>query len=159
MGMRWVVILFVALFSGLAHAAEVGEVTGMPLGRYASLKSAEVNVRTGPGTRYPILWVFQRAQMPVQIVGEYEHWRKIRDFEGTEGWVHKAMVSGTRSAIVIQDGFTMRSAPTEQSPPVARLSPTVVGTLETCENGWCLMQVKGFKGWVKEGYLWGDLKP
>jgi SH3-like domain-containing protein len=156
--MRFWLMVFVVVFSGLAHAAEVGEVTGMPLGRYASLKSAEVNVRTGPGTRYPILWVFQRAQMPVQIVGEYEHWRKIRDFEGTEGWVHKAMVSGTRTAIVIQDGFTMRSAPSEQSPPVARLSPTVVGVLEECENGWCLIQVKTFTGWVKETYLWGALK-
>jgi SH3-like domain-containing protein len=75
----------------------------MPLGRYASLKSAKVNVRTGPGTRYLILWVFQRAQMPVQIVGEYEHWRKIRDFEGTEGWVHKTMASGTPTALVIID--------------------------------------------------------
>jgi SH3-like domain-containing protein len=156
--MRCLFLFLLVTFSTLAHAAEVGEITGMPLGRYASLKSAEVNVRTGPGTRYPILWVFQRAQMPVQIVAEYEHWRKIRDFEGTEGWVHKAMVSGTPTAIVIQDGFTMRTTASEQSPPVARLSPTVVGTLETCENGWCLMQVKSFKGWVKENYLWGALK-
>jgi SH3-like domain-containing protein len=157
--MRWLFLFFFVLLSTRAQAAEVGEITGMPLGRYASLKSAEVNVRTGPGTRYPILWVFQRSQMPVQIVAEYEHWRKIRDFEGTEGWVHKAMVSGTRTAIVIQDGFTMRTSASEQSPPVARLSPTVVGTIETCENSWCLMQVKSFKGWVKDNYLWGATQP
>ena len=155
--MRWLFLFFLLSFSSHSYSAEVGEITGMPLGRYASLKSDEVNVRTGPGTRYPIAWVFQRAKMPVQIISEYEHWRKIRDFEGVDGWVHKAMLSGNKTAIVTQDGFIMRLAASEQSPPIAKLSPTLVGDIQKCQDGWCLLQVKSFKGWVKKDYLWGAI--
>ncbi len=68
--------------------------SGLPVPRFVSLKSDETNVRTGPGTRYPIAWVYRRAGMPVEVVEEYDLWRKIRDVEGTTGWVHKTMLAG-----------------------------------------------------------------
>ena len=42
--------------------------SGLPLPRFASLKADEVNVRTGPGPRYPVDWVFKSRNMPVEIV-------------------------------------------------------------------------------------------
>lgn len=138
-----------------AHAADIGPVTGMPMPRFAVLTRDEVNVRTGPGERYPIDWVFTRKHMPVQIVGEYEHWRKIRDFEGTEGWVHKAMLSGQKAVMFIKGGFMLRREASYNSAPVVKVEQTVTANLEECVDGWCFVEVGGFKGWAQHDYLWG----
>src|SRR4051812_46096299 len=76
---------------------------GGNLPRYLSLRSDEVNLRTGPGVRYPVDWVLQRRHMPVEVLAEFENWRKIRDWQGTEGWVHQSMLSGRRYAMVMGD--------------------------------------------------------
>src|SRR5262245_5050819 len=70
--------------------------SGLPIPRFASLRSDEVNVRSGPGTRYPVEWVFKRKSMPVEIVAEYDIWRKIRDWQGASGWVHQSLLTGKR---------------------------------------------------------------
>ena len=80
--------------------ADLGKETGLRVPRFVSMNSSKVNVRAGPGTRYPIKWVFQRKTLPVQIIAESDTWRKIRDFEGIEGWVHQRMLSGRRRAVV-----------------------------------------------------------
>ena len=36
--------------------------------RFVSLRSDEVNVRVGPGVRYPVKWVFRQKAIPVEIV-------------------------------------------------------------------------------------------
>ena len=91
--------------------ADLGKETGVRVPRFVSMNSAKVNVRAGPVTRYPIKWVFQRKSLPVQIVAESDTWRKIRDFEGIEGWVHQRMLSGRRRAIVIGAIQQLRRAP------------------------------------------------
>src|SRR5579864_875220 len=90
-------LLPAGLAAGEAQAADknapVHRGSGLPIPRFASLRSDEVNVRTGPGTRYPVDWVFKRKGMPVEIVAEYENWRKIRDWQGASGWVHQSLLS------------------------------------------------------------------
>lgn len=136
-------------------AAEKGPVTGLPMPRFASLKSGEANVRTGPGKRYPIDWVFTRAQMPVEIIAEYDNWRKIRDYEGIEGWVHQSILSGNRTILVLQEGFTLRRAPSYNALPVVKLQTTVAASLKTCRDGWCEINVSGYEGWIHHDYIWG----
>jgi SH3-like domain-containing protein len=139
----------------------VGVQTGLPLPRFASLKSDKVNVRTGPGKSYPIDWVFTRAKMPVEIIAEFENWRKIRDWEGVEGWVHSSLIKGTRSVIFIQNGFEIRDDLSFDSDPVAVVNPSVAGLLRKCQQGWCLVEVQNpnkgdkHKGWVHHSYVWG----
>lgn len=127
----------------------------MPLPRYAALTQNEVNVRTGPGERYPIDWQFTRKNMPVQIVGEYEHWRKIRDFEGIEGWVHKAMLTGKQTVLFTKGGFVLRDEPSYNAKPVAKVEATVAGVVKKCADGWCLIDTGGYEGWAQHDYLWG----
>jgi SH3-like domain-containing protein len=148
-------VVWAGVSGSVANAADAGPVTGLPMPRFAVLTRDEVNVRTGPGERYPIDWVFTRKYMPVQIVGEYEHWRKVRDFEGTEGWVHKAMLSGQKAVMFIKGGFMLRRDASYNAPPVAKVEPTVTGAVEKCADGWCLVEVGGFKGWAQHDYLWG----
>ena len=129
--------------------------TGLPLPRFASLRADEVNVRTGPGPRYPVEWVFVRRNMPVEIIAEFDTWRRIRDWQGTEGWAHKSMLSGSRTVMMQGEVRTLRREPTEDSPAVARAEAGVVGGLEACENGWCQVEINGFEGWLKLNEFWG----
>lgn len=129
--------------------------SGLPLPRYVSLQASKVNVRTGPGVRYPVEWVLVKRGIPVEIIAEFEHWRKIRDWQGTEGWVHQSMLSGARTAIVMDDVRVLRRSADENAPALARLEPGVVGRLLSCEDFWCRMEVAGFRGWVKRAEIWG----
>jgi SH3-like domain-containing protein len=148
-------LLLPAAAAPAAGAKTVGTETGLPIPRFVTLKSDEVNVRTGPGVRYPVDWVFLRRSMPVEIVAEFDTWRKIRDFEGTEGWVHQFMLSGRRTVLVIGQVRTIRRDPNEASPAVARVEPGVVAELEACRPAWCEIQVSGISGWVQRSHVWG----
>ncbi len=126
--------------------------------RYVSLHKDEVNVRTGPGIRYPVKWVFVRKFMPVKVIANYDAWRKIRDWEGTEGWVHHAMLSSKRYVITVNGLNTLRKGSTEESRAVAKLGSGVVAEIQSCEPKWCKLLVGGYRGWMQRDVLWG-LKP
>ncbi len=134
-----------------------GSNTGLPLPRFASLKTDDVNLRTGPGLRYPIEWVYRRRDLPVQIEREFEVWRLVADQEGVKGWVHQATLSGRRSFVVAGGEQTVRSAPQDGAAPVARLKPGVIGRLRACDASapWCEVQVGDYHGWLKRDAFWG----
>jgi len=123
--------------------------------RFVSLRSDEVNVRVGPGVRYPIKWQFRQKLIPVEIVQEYDTWRKIRDWEGAEGWVHKAMLSNRRSIIITGRGVTLRRRSSDEAPAVARLARGIVAKLEKCTPAWCRIEVDGYEGWLRREGFWG----
>lgn len=127
----------------------------LPVPRFVTLKSDQVNVRTGPGDRYPIDWIFTRKDMPVEIVAEFEHWRKIRDAEGVEGWVHQRMLLGRRAIIVKERVRPLYSKPDPGTSVVARLEPGVIARLQECKGPWCRVEVQGAAGWLKRDEVWG----
>ena len=142
------------------RAPTIGSVTSLPLPRFAALRSDEVNMRSGPGTRFPIEWTYQRRELPVEIVREFELWRRIRDPEGTEGWVHQSTLMGRRSFIVRGAPGTevmLRRRAEDQAQPVARLRPGVVGRLRACEanSPWCEAQIGEHRGYIKRADIWG----
>ena len=132
-----------------------GSVTGLAVPRYVSLAKGKVNFRVGPGDQYPIEWEVTRRNMPVQVIEEYDVWRKIRDYEGVEGWVHSRMLSGKRALIAVKPGATLHEAQSFDSPPVARMAPTAVALLEHCESGWCRVSAQGYEGWIHHETVWG----
>ena len=147
-----------ALIVGLALLLLAGPVFGaedVQLPRFASLRADEVNLRAGPGKEYPVEWVFQRRWLPVEIIAEYDQWRKIRDIDGTEGWVHRSLLSGTRMVAIIGTVRALRQGPVESEPLVARAEPGVLATLLACDGGWCQVAVEGYTGWLPAAYLWG----
>lgn len=140
----------------LARAEDgVGPVTNLPLPRYVSLRSSEINVRRGPGLDYPKDWVFRRAGLPVKIVDEYGDWRRIVDKDEAGGWVYHAMLTGRRSVLVMEDGVTLRSDPAETAPATARAEQGVVAKLDRCRPDWCAIEAGGYSGWVRKSSLWG----
>lgn len=148
-------LTFFFLASIGAEVALAAGKTGLPLPRFVSLRKGEVNVRTGPGTRYPVDWVFTYKNMPVEIVAEFDAWRKVKDWEGMVGWVHKSMLSGKRWIIVPKGPRQLRRADDPQSPVVAHLERKVVARLKRCRGAWCEINLSGIKGWIKRSEIWG----
>jgi len=146
-------LAFAALLAGPARAADP-----LPVPRFVSLRSGEVNVRTGPGARYPVEWVFVRRHMPVEVVAESDTWRKIRDAEGSEGWVHQSMLTGKRALLVTGGVRTLRSGAGDTAPPVALAEAGAMGWLKRCSGPWCEVELAGYKGWLKREEFWGVYK-
>ncbi|MSO71085.1 MAG: hypothetical protein EXQ88_03605 [Alphaproteobacteria bacterium] len=126
--------------------------------RFESLRAGEVYFRAGPGADYPIDWIFKKKSLPVAVIGEFELWRRVCDFEGTVGWVHRSMLSNASTAMIIAPVATLRRAPVASSPAVARAEASLVGEVQGCEQGWCRMDIQGFKGWVERKSIWGAVK-
>lgn len=127
----------------------------LPIPRFVSLRSNEVNIRTGPGPRYPIEWVMTKQTLPVEILEEFEGWRRIRDWEGTQGWVHQSMLSGRRTGLVIGSVRLLRRKAEDNAATVARLEPGVIGHLMECRGGWCRMEIGGLRGWLRVDEIFG----
>lgn len=133
--------------------------SGLPLPRFVSLSTDRVNVRRGPGQNYNIAWVFVRDGLPVEIIGEFENWRQIRDWEGSEGWIHRSLLSGRRTAIVApwddKAQFALRQSPSDDSAIVAYLQAKLITTVRSCEKNWCRLEDDRFDGWIEQNRLWG----
>ncbi len=148
------------LLAAPAHAADprqqLGSASGLAIPRFVSLKSDRVNLHEGPSKDHRTLWVFERAGLPVEITAEFETWRKIRDSEGTEGWVLHSLLSGRRTALVApwKKEHSLAFA-SDRTTPVARLAPGVVANLRLCDGIWCRVAGEGFDGYVKQENLWG----
>lgn len=141
---------------GADGAAERGPVTNLPLPRYVSLRSDEINVRRGPGRAYRRDWVYRRRGLPVMIVEEYGDWRRIVDADNSGGWVYHSLVTGTRTVLVTaQPDLTLREAPAADAFPVALAEPGVVARLEACGLDWCEIEAGGLTGWVPKSGIWG----
>jgi SH3-like domain-containing protein len=150
-------LLFGLALAGPAQPSRAAE-SSLPVPRFVSLRSDEVNLRTGPGVRYPIDWVFVRKTMPVEVLAEVETWRRIRSLDGTEGWVHQSMLTGRRTAVIVgaaTRNLLKRNDPT--APTIALLEPGVIGNLLECRDAWCRLEVGGQKGWLPRDELWGVL--
>jgi len=133
--------------------------SGLPLPRFVSLKSNRVNVRVGPGRDYEVAWVFTRGALPVEIVQEFDNWRKIRDSEGAEGWVFHSLLSGRRTVLIApwEKGLplTLTREANPASEVAALLEPGVLADVAECTGSWCLLTGDAFSGWIEQGKLWG----
>jgi SH3-like domain-containing protein len=146
--------------------------SGRQIPRYVSLKADRVNLRRGPGTEYPIAWVFRRAGLPVEVIKEFEGWRQVRDAEGTTGWVLSTMLSGRRTALVLPwelheqakgDGgaaavtasATLHYDESERSRPIANVEAGVLASIISCDGRWCRLSIGGVRGYIEQTKLWG----
>jgi SH3-like domain-containing protein len=151
-----VLLLAVLLASSPAPAAEEANNTShLPLPRFASLRNGEVNMRAGPGMRYPIEWVYTRRGLPVEITAEYDIWRRVRDPEGTEGWISKAELTGKRFAVVIGGTIDLRDGQNDQAAVLAHLEVGALGQIIFCGKDWCKARFDGVKGFLRKTNLWG----
>jgi len=138
-----------------------GSVSGLAVPRFVSLKADRVNVRRGPNKDNEVTWIYTRSGLPVEVTAEYENWRRIRDWEGAEGWVYHSLLSGRRTALVTTRAKTANelvpiyTSADSRSEVAARLQPGVLGAVKRCSDAWCRIIGDGFDGWIPQERLWG----
>lgn len=132
-----------------------GAVTNLPVPRYVSLKGNEGNVRRGPSLSHRIDWVFRHSGMPLRVVAEFGHWRRVEDQDGAGGWIHYSLLSGVRTALVRKDMVQLHSRADGQSSVVARAEMGAIVRLHECNKDWCRVSGGGEKGWVPKSDIWG----
>lgn len=143
------------LAAGPALAAE-DETNGLKVPRFVSLDADKINLRTGPGQRYPIDWVLTRRNMPVEVIAQFENWRRVREWDGTTGWVQQNLLTGKRHVVVAKGGDRpIHYEPDPSSALVARAEPGVVARLTECRASWCRIETASVSGWMRRADLWG----
>jgi len=152
--------LFLALLIGTLMTVlpvQLHAESGLPVPRFVSLKKNKVFARAGPGKQYPINWIYLRKGFSVEIIDEFDNWRRIRDVDKVEGWIHSVMLSGRRFAIVLdtQTIPKLHRKPDQLSPAIAKIEPGAYGKLLDCTSTWCRIQFASYRGWVKRAQIWG----
>jgi len=127
---------------------------------FATLKSDEVHVRKGPGRKYDILWTYRSLGLPLEVTAKHEHWRRVRDSTGAEGWVYFRLLSALRMGLISpwtkqKTTISLFQKANTASTTVVRLEPGVKVLIKSCSGAWCFVSVGGFKGWIEQTKLWG----
>jgi SH3-like domain-containing protein len=140
-----------------SDASSAGRSTGLPVPRFVSLGADRVNLRYGPGKEYPISWVLARRGLPVEIIGEYDTWRKVKLHDADEGWIHGSLLSSRRTVLVTESVGELRRTPDDDARVVLRAEAGVIGELVDCEREWCRIDIQGRRGWLRRDAFWGML--
>jgi SH3-like domain-containing protein len=142
-----------------AGETAVGPKSGLPIPRFVSLKPDRVNVRGGPTRDHEVTFVYTRAALPVEVTAESDNWRRIRDWEGSEGWVYHSLLSGRRTAVVMPKDknqlVPLYDRGDSNGVVVARLQAGVLASVKRCTGTWCRVAGSGFDGWAVQEQLWG----
>lgn len=147
--------LLVAWFAAAAITAAAQTPSTDKVPRFVSLRSDEVNLRVGPGENYPIEWVFKRKDMPVEIIEQYQNWRRVQDWQGEKGWVLDRMITAKRQVVIEGATRGLYKEPDPNSRLVARAEPGVIARLIDLRGPWCNIQAGAYRGWVRRDEVWG----
>ena len=152
-----IIILFIAIITFTQNIyADIGKETGLEIPRYVSLKSNDANIRVGPSKNYPIEIKYILINYPLKVLEEYEEWRKVEDFQMNIGWIHKSLISGNRTGIVLSnDNKTIKLLNTLDGIVIGEIGKGNIINLEKCKIDWCLVSIGNFKGWMHKKYIWG----
>lgn len=134
-----------------------GEYSKLPVPRFASLRSDVSNMRTGPGSRYPIDWIYKRSSLPVKIVREFSNYYLVVDPYGTQGWMNQAVISSRRTFIIIGRRTFLRDIASHSGNQIADLRKGAIGNIIDCDrnSSWCNVRINSYSGWVQKIMMWG----
>lgn len=167
--LRILSLVLIIASSNIAYAKDVGSVTGMPIPRFVILKSGETNLRKGPNVKFPIAWTYKRKGYPMEVIAEFENWRKLRDQDGSEGWVHENLITGARHVMINDTQYKTDNPlykqnpgelvlfryPDETSYPMIRAQIGVMGKIKKCQKEWCKVKIENETAWTLKSNLWG----
>ena len=150
-----IVLISIIIFSQVSNA-NIGKETGLEIPRYVSLKSDDANIRVGPSKNYPIEIKYIKKNYPLKVLDEYEEWRKVEDFNKNIGWIHKSLISGIRTGIVLSnDNKTIKLLNTLNGNVIGEIGSGNIVFLEKCKIDWCLVSLDDYEGWMDKNYIWG----
>jgi len=123
--------------------------------KYLSIRSSQTNVRLGPSYTHPVIWIYEKKNMPVEIINEFEVWRKIRDFQGEIGWIHLSQLSRKRTLLTVKDNGVLFKEASVLSQPLIRIGIYETAVIKKCYSDWCKIEIQKYRGWIQKEYLWG----
>ncbi len=150
-----------------ATATTIGKSSGLKLPRFVSTHSKPINIRVGPGKKYDIAWVFVKSGVPVEVINEFDTWRKIRDFSGAEGWIHQTLLSNKRTGrinISSDEQISLYEKSMEQSDVLAKIGTDYPLAMKQCDGTWCEIIIQyendrekqvSLNGYVRQSTIWG----
>ena len=121
--------------------------------RYASIKKEKAYSRYNASFDAPLEWIYQKKNLPILIIRERDNWREIRDIDGDISWMHVSMISNKRTFINRQDQNLLKYK--DNNIVNAIVKKGVVGKIINCDEVFCKVKIKKYKGWVEKKYLWG----
>lgn len=168
------VLLLGILYSGLpayaqssAASSTIGKSSGLKLPRFVSTHSKPINIRVGPGKKYDIAWVFVKSGVPIEVINEFDTWRKIRDSKGAEGWVHQTLLSNKRTGLIdvsSEEQVFLYAKPMEKSDVLAKIGTAYPLVIKQCDGNWCEITIQyendrkkqvSLNGYVRQSTIWG----
>lgn len=147
---------FAMILISFAVVGPASAQSDVPVPYWASISVDDARMRKGPSPDVPVIWEYRRKDLPVKVVARHENWRKVEDPDGTQGWMASYLLSRTRTAIVTGEIRPLREDASLSAAVAYRAEPGVVGRITDCKDGWCLLDVKGRKGWIQTDHIWGD---
>ena len=157
--MKTILLITFIVISCNLLAKQIGDVTGLAIPRFVSLKSDEVNLRIGPSINYPIVIKYVKQNIPVEIIEEHDVWRKVKDFNKNIGWIHKSLIQGDRYALIISSvssNYNIHNRPNGKV--IGHINNNNIVELKKCIENWCLVEHKILKGWILKSNIWGAYK-
>ncbi len=154
--MKIIITLITIIIFSQVCSADIGKETGLEIPRYVSLKSNDANIRVGPSINYPIKIKYIIKNYPLKVLEEYENWRKVEDFRKNIGWIHKSLISGTRTGIILSnENKNIKLFNTLDGNTIGEIGKGNIVNLVKCKINWCLVSAKNYKGWIDKKYIWG----
>ncbi len=147
-------LLLIGLSPPLARAQSCDTFSGLPVPRFVSLKFNETRGRAGPSFSHPVAWLYQRQGLPMEVVAETPDWRRVRDPQGEEVWMHRRTLTGRRS-VWTQDATQLLARPDSDAALIANVEAGAVLWLERCRAGWCRLEADDHRGWAPAEAFWG----
>ena len=151
---KYIFILVLLICSNLY--ANKGPVTNLDMPRFVSLKSNDVNLRVGPSVNYPIELKYTQNNLPVEIIDEFDVWRKIIDSENNIGWLHKSLIKGERFVLTVNKNNYVKSIYNRPNGnQIGMVEKNNILNLESCLQNWCLVSHQKIRGWLSKEFIWG----
>ena len=148
-------IIFIISLNNIS-IANVGNETGLEIPRFISLKSDNTNIRIGPSKNYPIVIKFIQKNYPLKVIDEYDEWRKVKDFKNNTGWVHKSLISGKRSGLILSNNNqAIKALNTINGKVIGLIGEGNIVSINKCDIDWCFVSFMSYKGWVNKKNIWG----
>ncbi|MSP06471.1 MAG: hypothetical protein EXR13_02735 [Candidatus Fonsibacter sp.] len=145
-----IVILFIILFTDADLFAQ-----NTTTKKYLSIRTNLANLRIGPSSTHPILFVYEKKNLPVEVIDEFEVWRKIKDYQGDTGWIHLSQLSRKRTLLTFKDGIVLFKNATIYSKPIIKIGNLETAVIKKCIPNWCLVEIQKYKGWIQTDHVWG----
>ena len=151
--MKFFYFIIIFFFSLNLFAENIGSDSKFKIPRFVSTKSNEVNLRLGSSENFPIVLQYIQKNLPLEVIDEYESWRKINDFNGNQGWIHKSLLKGDRYTIIKKEISNIHIRPNGYI--VGKIGYKNLLQINSCIKNWCSVNYENGKGWINKKFLWG----